>query len=65
MSKITIPTQKLIYSKDINKVTNSNFTTLVPPVVPETVPVEPVPTVDQFFDDYEILFFQITKHITE
>ena len=61
MSKVTIQSQKLIYSKDINKVTNSTFNTLVPPVIPSTLPVEAIPTVDEFFNNYETLFYQIPQ----
>jgi len=54
----TIPTQKLIYSKEINKVLDPQFSALVPKPV-EEIPTASIPTVDEFFDNYDILFYQI------
>jgi len=46
MSKVTIPTQKLVYSKDINIVTDTQFSNYVA-------------TVAGFFENYDILFYEI------
>ena len=59
MSKVNISTQKLIYSKDINKVTDTTFNAFVPPPTSEVV--NTIPTVSEFFDNYDILFFQIPQ----
>jgi len=59
MSKVNISTQKLIYSKDINKVTDTAFNAFVPPPTSEVV--NTIPTVSEFFDNYDILFFQIPQ----
>lgn len=52
-----IPTQKLIYSKEINKVLDPQFSSLVPK--PNEEVVSSIPTVDEFFNNYDILFYQI------
>jgi hypothetical protein len=54
---ISIPTKKLIYSKDINKVADTTFSNFVPPPTQEIV--NTIPTVDEFFNNYDILFYQI------
>ena len=54
---VSIPTKKLIYSKDINKVTDTTFSSFVPPPTQEIV--NTIPTVDEFFNNYDILFYQI------
>jgi len=60
MAKVNIPTQKLIYSKNINVVTDTSFTSFVPPVnVIE--PVVSIPNVDEFFNNYNVLFYQIPQ----
>ena len=53
----TISTQKLIYSKEINKVLDPQFSSLVPK--PNEEVVSSIPTVNEFFDNYDILFYQI------
>ena len=58
MAKVNISTQKLVYSKSINTVTDTNFNSFIPPVLPSE-PVSSIPTVDQFFENYDILFYQI------
>lgn len=60
MSKINIPTQKLVYSKSIDKVTNTTLNAFVPPIN-SGEPIQPIPTVSEFFDNYDILFFQIPQ----
>jgi hypothetical protein len=57
MAKVIIPTQKLVYSKSINTVTDTNFNNFVPQ--PTVEPVVSIPTVDEFFNNYDVLFFQI------
>lgn len=56
---VTIPTKKLIYSKDITKVTDTTFSNFVPPPTQEIV--NTIPTVSEFFDNYDILFYQIPQ----
>ena len=58
MSKITISTKKTIYSKDINKVVDTGFSVAVNPNTTTDV-VDNIPTVDGFFENYDILFYQI------
>lgn len=58
MSKVTIPTQKLVYSKDINIVTDTQFSNYVAPSPAQQV-VETIPTVNGFFENYDILFYEI------
>jgi hypothetical protein len=58
MSKVTIPTQKLVYSKDINIVTDTQFSDYVTPS-PTQETVDQIPTVDVFFENYDVLFYQI------
>jgi hypothetical protein len=55
----TIQTNKLIYSKTINQVTDTTFNAFVPPPANEVVST--IPTVSEFFDDYDILFYQIPQ----
>lgn len=57
MSKVTISTKKTIYSKDINKVVNTGFNIAVNANSTETVTT--VPTVNEFFENYDILFYEI------
>lgn len=56
---VTIETNKTIYSNSINKVKNTDINTFIPPV--DITPVNEFPTVDQFFENYDILFFEIPK----
>jgi hypothetical protein len=56
---VNIPTQKLIYSNEITKVTNTTFDVYTPPV--DDLPVETIPTVDEFFNNYDVLFYEIPK----
>jgi len=58
MSKTTIPTQKLVYSKDINIVTDTQFSNYVAPSTTQQV-IETIPTVNGFFENYDILFYEI------
>ena len=53
MSKITIPTKKTIYSKDINKVVDTGFNTVINPNNTTEV-VSTIPTVSEFFENYDI-----------
>ena len=48
MSKITISTKKTIYSKDINKVVDTGFNTVINPNSTTEV-VSTIPTVSEFF----------------
>lgn len=57
MSKVTISTKKTIYSKDINKVVDTGFNIAVNANSTETVTA--VPTVNEFFENYDILFYEI------
>ena len=56
---VNVKTQKLIYSNEITKVTNTTFDVYTPPV--DNTPVETIPTVDEFFNDYDVLFYEIPK----
>ena len=58
MSKITISTKKTIYSKDINKVVDTGFNTVINPNNTTEV-VNTIPTVSEFFENYDILFYEI------
>ena len=57
MSKITISTKKTIYSKDINKVVDTGFNTVINPNSTTEV-VSTIPTVSEFFENYDILFYE-------
>jgi hypothetical protein len=59
MAQINIPSQKRIYSPDINKVINTTFTNYIPPV--DTTPAPPVVDVPQLFENYDNLFYNIPK----
>jgi hypothetical protein len=56
---VNVKTQKLIYSNEITKVTNTTFDVYTPPV--DNIPVETIPTVDEFFNNYDVLFYEIPK----
>jgi hypothetical protein len=56
---VNVKTQKLIYSNEITKVTNTTFDVYTPPI--DNTPVESIPTVNEFFDNYDILFYEIPK----
>jgi hypothetical protein len=56
---VNIKTQKLIYSNEITKVTNTTFDVFTPPI--DNTPIESIPTVNEFFDNYDVLFFEIPK----
>lgn len=56
MSEI-ITVQKTIYSNNINNVINTKFTQLIPPT--KDTPSTPDLTVEEFFDQYNILFYEI------
>jgi hypothetical protein len=56
---VQIQTNKTIYSNSINKVKNTTINTFTPPV--DNTPVETIPTVDVFFENYDVLFFEIPK----
>jgi len=57
--------QKANFSKEVfnrtqyEQVIDTSFSQLVPPT--STIPIETLPTVDEFFQDYDSLFFQIPK----
>jgi hypothetical protein len=55
---VNIVTNKTIYSKDINKVVNTGFDTYINPNT-TTETVSSIPTVDEFFDNYNVLFYDI------
>ena len=56
--KVSISTQKTIYSKDINKVMDTLPSVAInPTTAAETV--SSIPTVNEFFDNYNVLFYQI------
>jgi hypothetical protein len=59
MAQISIPSQKIIYSPNINKVINTTFTNYIPPV--DTTPASPIVDVPQFFENYDNLFYNIPK----
>lgn len=50
--------QKTTYSKDFDKIINTSFSQLIQPEVEST---DVGPTVSQFFQDYQTLFYQIPK----
>lgn len=53
-----VPLKKTIYNlKDFNNIVNTNFSQLV--TLGKTVQVEPDITIDQFFNEYDILFYEI------
>jgi hypothetical protein len=56
---VNVKTQKLIYSNEITKVTNTTFDVYTPPT--DLTPVETIPTVNEFFNNYDILFYEIPK----
>jgi hypothetical protein len=56
---VQIQTNKTIYSNSINKVKDTSINSFTPSV--DNTPVEPIPTVDGFFDNYDVLFFEIPK----
>jgi hypothetical protein len=56
---IQVKTNKTIYSNSINKVKDTNINTAIQPV--DTTPVVEIPTVDNFFNNYDVLFFEIPK----
>ena len=57
--------QKVNLNKDVfaksqyEQVIDTSFSQLVPPS--SSLPTEILPTVDEFFQDYDLLFFQIPK----
>jgi hypothetical protein len=57
MSEI-ITIQKTIYSNNINNVIDTDFSQLIPPT-PVQTPATPDTTIEQFFEQYNILFFEI------
>jgi hypothetical protein len=55
-----IKIQKTIYSlQDFNNIVNTEFSQLTTPT--KTTPDTPDMTVDQFFNEYDILFYEIPK----
>ena len=56
MSEV-VKIQKTIYSNNINNVINTSFSQLVPPSIDTTA--TPDLTVQEFFDQYNVLFFDI------
>jgi hypothetical protein len=59
MANVNVPTQKTIYSNNINKVVDTSFSNYIPPVSTQTI--TPVPTVEEFFNNYDILFYSIPQ----
>lgn len=59
MANVNVPTQKTIYSNNINKVVDTSFSNYIPPVSTQTI--TPVPTVEEFFNNYDILFYNIPQ----
>jgi hypothetical protein len=57
MSEI-VTLQKTIYSNNINNVIDTSFSQLIPPSETQ-IPAVPDTTVDQFFEQYNILFYEI------
>lgn len=56
--------QKTIYSlQEFNNIVNTDFSQLTKPA--KTTPVTPDMTVDQFFNEYDILFYEIPKDGSE
>ena len=47
---VQIQTNKTIYSNSINKVKDTSINNFTPPV--DNTPVEPIPTVDGFFENF-------------
>ena len=60
MTKVIISAQKTVYNKNTSALTNNAFSSFVPPVSNET-PINVIPTVDEFFNNYDVLFFQIPQ----
>lgn len=56
MSEI-IKVQKTIYSSNISNIIDTNFNQLIPSST--DIPSTPDLTVDEFFDQYNLLFFEI------
>jgi hypothetical protein len=56
---VNIPTKKTIYSNNINKVVDTGFNNFVVP--PSQESVQTIPTVEEFFNNYDILFFEIPQ----
>jgi hypothetical protein len=59
MAQVNIPSQKRIYSDNITKVVNANFTSFTQTV--DTTPAPPIVDVPQFFSNYNNLFYSIPK----
>jgi hypothetical protein len=55
---ISISTKKTIYSKDINKVMDTGFNTYINPNITTEI-TDGILTVNDFFDNYNVLFFEI------
>ena len=53
-----IKIEKTVYNKDYNKVVNNSFSQLIKPEEENT---DIIPTIDDFFELYENLFYQIPK----
>ena len=58
---VNIKTQKRIYSNEITKVTDTTFKSFDPPQSINNTPEVSIPTVDEFFEYYDILFYEIPK----
>lgn len=56
---VQVQTNKTIYSNSINKVKDTTINTFIPPI--DNTPVVPIPTINEFFENYDILFFEIPK----
>jgi hypothetical protein len=58
---VNIKTQKRIYSNEITKVTDTTFESFNPPQSTDNTPEVSIPTVDEFFEYYDVLFYEIPK----
>ena len=58
---VNIKTQKRIYSNEITKVTDTTFESFDTPQPTDTTPEVSIPTIDEFFEYYDILFYEIPK----
>jgi hypothetical protein len=50
---------KVFAKQQYEQVIDTSFSQLIPP--PSTIPLESLPTVEEFFQDYDSLFFQIPQ----
>lgn len=57
---VKISSKKTIYSKQIESVEDTSFSSFVPQQLPST-DVSNILTVEQFFENYDVLFYDIPK----